>query len=88
MRRWAVNRGGWPLKVKTIFDAKAHRTAVRATETLANAQMHLHNTTPVWSHLLGPADRASYDALNILTEAIRRVVEAERAANDAAKAIA
>ncbi len=86
-KHFARNRGGWPLTVKTIFDAKAHREWVRATDKLLSAKDHLRNTTVEWwDAVIQQGDRDSCDAMDIIDAAMGRVHDAERAANDAAKA--
>lgn len=88
------NRGGWPDRAKTIFDAPAMRRAARVTDRLHNAIMYIHNTvdsreeTPyggLYDAVTGKGDRASSLALDALTHAMYQVNDEAHARNEAAK---
>jgi hypothetical protein len=88
------NRGGWPAREKTIFDAPAMRLAARAIDRLHNAIMYIHNTvdsrdeTPyggLYDAVTGKGDRASSLALDALTNAMYQVNDEAQARNQAAK---
>lgn len=84
---FAKNRGGWPARPKTVFDAKAHRIARKAGDILDNAKTHLRETVDgdLWDAVVRQGDWATTEAMEMLDEAMRRVNQTNAAAQKEAK---
>ncbi len=93
--RGKKNRAGWPLRKKFIFDAASARRMQKATDKLHNAMMRIRETHDrseetvyggLYDAVTKKGDWGSTEALNILTNAMLLVVQADKNNQEAAKA--
>jgi hypothetical protein len=85
--RFQRNRGGWPLRKKTIFDAKARQASERALDRLYRVKEYLRSTVDGqwYDAVKREGDWRTAFAMDVIDQAMGRVHDAFKATNDAAK---